>query len=181
MQDQPSRMKYVLIALISSMPFSVDFGDDEKEAYVDKWTEIARIESQRTGIPASIILGQAILETSYGKSRLSTEAKNHFGIKCKKNWEGKVFYTKDDDKDEHGNLIDSCFRAYNNDYDSFIDHSHFMMRSPCYRFLLDYKKSEYHKWAKGIASCGYATDPRYDWKLINLIEKHQLWHLDVED
>jgi len=152
--------------------------DSTEEKYIDKWKDIAIIESERTGIPVSIILGQAILESDYGRSELALEAKNHFGIKCKKQWEGNNFYKKDDDLNEKGDLIKSCFRAYEIDLDSYIDHSHFIMESVCYRSLIDYGSKNYAKWAFGLQQCGYATDKRYAEKIIQNIESHQLWKFD---
>lgn len=152
--------------------------DNYKDTYIEKWREISIIESNRTGIPVSIILGQAILESNYGSSELAQKAKNHFGIKCKKEWEGHSFFKKDDDLDQQGKLIKSCFRAYDIDMDSFIDHSHFLLGKACYSSLLNLPKSDYRSWAEGLHDCGYATDRSYSEKLIKIIEAHELWHLD---
>lgn len=167
-------MELVLLLLLSL--FS---SDDYKYTYVEKWKEISIVESDRSGIPASIILGQAILESNYGKSELATIAKNHFGIKCKKEWIGESFYKKDDDTNEQGQLIKSCFRAYRLDIDSFIDHSHFLAQRMYYAELFQYSQIDYKSWAKGLQKCGYATDPSYAKKLIRIIETHELWRLDL--
>ena len=152
----------------------------EKQEYIIKWSEISRLESQRTGIPVSIILGQAILESSYGRSSLDIEANNHFGIKCKRHWTGKIYHLKDDDRNDEGHLIKSCFRAYDQVMDSFIDHSQFLMYTLCYRTLQDLHKKDYKSWAKGLYSCGYATDRNYAQKLIRCIETHRLWEMDAD-
>lgn len=167
-------MKIIYISLI----LLTFHNDDYKESYIDKWKELSIIESDRTGIPVSIILGQAILESNYGNSELALKAKNHFGIKCKREWEGDYFFKKDDDRDEEGDLIESCFRSYQIDMDSFIDHSHFLLGKECYSSLLSHNRTDYKSWAHGLQDCGYATDPSYAHKLINIIESHNLWHLD---
>lgn len=149
-----------------------------KDTYINTWKEISLIESHRTGIPVSIILGQAILESNYGNSELAKRAKNHFGIKCKKEWLGGAFQKKDDDLNKKGQLIKSCFRAYDLDIDSFIDHSHFLMGRVCYNSILSNKKRDYHAWARSLQNCGYATDKKYAQKLIKIIESHQLWKWD---
>lgn len=153
--------------------------ESEKQEYINKWRELVCVESQRSGIPASIILGQAILESSYGRSPLATNANNHFGIKCKRYWTGKVYHMKDDDRNAAGHLISSCFRAYDQGTDSFVDHSHFLMNSLCYRSLQDFDKEDYKSWAKGLFECGYATDQSYPKKLIRCIEVHRLWEMDT--
>ena len=170
-------MKIILISL--SLLF-VNLSDDHKESYIDKWKELSIIESDRTGIPVSIILGQAILESNYGSSELAIKAKNHFGIKCKREWEGNSFFKKDDDRNDEGDLIKSCFRSYQIDMDSFIDHSHFLLGKTCYSSLLSHEMTDYKSWAQGLQSCGYATDPSYAKKLINIIETHELWQLDQQ-
>ena len=168
-------MQFILLLLLSSF-----YADDYKATYVEKWKEISIVESNRSGIPVAIILGQAVLESNYGKSELATKARNHFGIKCKKEWEGGSFYKKDDDRNDKGELIESCFRSYGLDIDSFIDHSHFLSNRWCYGSLFDYSKTDYKSWAIGLQECGYATDKKYAQKLIKIIETHELWKLDLK-
>ena len=75
-------MKWILILLLPI----VSFAQTRQTAaqYVEKYKETAQTEMRRYGIPASIKLGQGILESSAGNSDLAREANNHFGIKCKK-------------------------------------------------------------------------------------------------
>jgi len=169
----------LLMALVLFLLLSTFSSDDYKDSYVEKWKEISIVESNRSGIPAAIILGQAILESNYGQSELATEAKNHFGIKCKKEWLGGSFYKRDDDRNDNGDLIESCFRAYDLDIDSFIDHSHFLAHRWHYSDLFKYAKIDYRSWANGLQNSGYATDPSYAKKLIRIIETHELWRLDL--
>mgnify|MGYP001175983429 FL=1 len=164
--------------IILSLSLFLVSNDNFKETYIEKWKELSIIESDRTGIPVSIILGQAILESNYGNSELAIKARNHFGIKCKKEWEGHFFYKEDDDFNNKGKLIESCFRSYNMDMDSFIDHSHFLLGKECYKSLLLNDRKDYKSWANGLHQCGYATDKKYAQKLIKIIETHSLWQLD---
>ena len=64
--------------------------------YINTYKDIAMVEMQRYGIPASITLAQAILESGSGQGRLARHARNHFGIKCHYDWEGDTI-THDDD------------------------------------------------------------------------------------
>ena len=140
--------------------------------------EIAVSEMYRSGIPASITMAQAIHESRTGQSELAIQANNHFGIKCKKYWSGQTYYYKDDDKDSKGQLIESCFRAYESVIDSYIDHSNFIKQTPHYRTLFDLEIKDYRSWAYGLKNAGYATDPLYAEKLINIVEKYDLALLD---
>ncbi len=150
-------------------------------AYVEKYKDIAIREMERAGIPASIKLGQALLESDAGKSDLARRGNNHFGIKCSKDWDGKTFYKKDDEYDDKGKLIESCFRVYKDAESSFIAHSEFL-RDPSkvwrYGFLFRLDPTDYKRWAKGLREAGYATSGTYDAKLIELIEKYELSKYD---
>ena len=124
------------------------------------------------GIPASITLAQGVLESAAGTSDLAREANNHFGIKCHSDWKGKPFYKDDDKKQE-------CFRSYPSVEQSFDDHSAFLKKER-YAGLYSLKITDYKSWAKGLKKCGYATDPQYAERLINLIEKYSLHDYDTE-
>ena len=149
--------------------------------YIEKHKELAIIEMYRSGVPASITIAQALLESNYGKSDLAVHANNHFGIKCKSYWNGMKYYHKDDDLDDDGNLINSCFREYESVFDSYIDHSNFLMHTSYYRHLFDLSQKDYQNWAKGLKKAGYATDPDYAEKLIRFIERFDLGKLDEQE
>lgn len=155
-------------------------GDLDKAAlnYIDQYKEIAIIEMHRSGVPASITMAQALHESQYGRSDLARQANNHFGIKCKKYWKGRTYFHKDDDRDTSGNLINSCFRSYENVFDSYIDHSNFLSQTTHYQHLFNYSRKDYISWAHGLKKSGYATDPNYAYKLIKFIEKYNLSELD---
>lgn len=125
----------------------------------------------RAGIPASITLAQGLLESNNGNSRLAVEGNNHFGIKCKKGWTGKFMYEDDDEEHE-------CFRAYDSAYQSYIDHSEFLLRNQRYSFLFEYSRTDYKSWAHGLKKAGYATNPKYPELLIRLIERNELHKID---
>lgn len=152
---------------------------EDQEAFVLMAAEIAMFECERTGIPTSITIAQAILESSWGKAPIAVYGNNFFGIKCKSWWQGDVVYHKDDDLDKNGNLIESCFRAYNNIEASFRDHSDFLVNSERYEKLFSLSEVDYNGWAHGLKSCGYATDKQYAEKLIGIIERLNLYEYDM--
>ncbi len=142
-------------------------------AYIEKYKNAAKDNMIRTGIPASITLGQAILESGAGTGPLSIQANNHFGIKCHKEWTGPSIRHTDDAENE-------CFRKYDDPIQSFKDHSFFLTSRPRYSKLFQFKKDDYKSWAYGLKSAGYATDPKYPSKLIGLIERYDLSTYDYE-
>jgi hypothetical protein len=139
-------------------------------SYIAKFKNIAITEMNKYGIPASITLAQALLESGNGNSDLAKYANNHFGIKCTSDWSGKGYYKDDDQKDD-------CFRVYNNPEESFKDHSAFLKRKR-YAALFELDKDDYEGWAKGLKAAGYATNPRYPDLLINIIGKYDLHQYD---
>ncbi|WP_293894562.1 glucosaminidase domain-containing protein [Flavobacterium sp.] len=142
-------------------------------AYIENYKNVAKENMVRSGIPASITLGQALLESGAGTGPLSVQANNHFGIKCHKEWTGPSIKYSDDAEDE-------CFRKYDQPSESFKDHSYFLTSRPRYAELFEFEKDDYRSWAYGLKAAGYATDSKYPDKLIGLIEKYQLNKFDAE-
>jgi LysM repeat protein len=136
-------------------------------AYIAQYKTIAMKEMKRTGVPASITLAQAILESNSGESNLAKNHNNHFGIKCKSDWTGAKAYQDDDAKQE-------CFRAYDAAEVSFKDHSNFLKNRPNYvdLFLLD--PVDDTAWAYGLKKAGYATASDYPKKLLKIIDDYEL-------
>ena len=173
--------KHTLITLTFLFSFlSISFSNNsiDQTIFISKYSELAIQEMARTGIPASVTLAQAILESDWGRGTLAQNSNNYFGIKCKGNWKGESYYHKDDDY-KNGKLIKSCFRAYDSVNDSYIDHSEFLMNNPRYSKLFKLEKTDYKGWSNGLKECGYATSPTYAKALISLIERHELFKYDV--
>lgn len=146
--------------------------------YIERYRDVAMEEMIRTGVPASIKLGQAILESNAGRSELARKSNNHFGIKCGGSWTGETHAHEDDDYDEFGNLIKSCFRKYDSAKRSFYGHSEFLSK-PRYRFLFtDLNPQDFESWAHGLKTAGYATNPKYASILINIILRYELFKYD---
>ena len=140
-------------------------------AYIDKYKDLAMEQQQKYKIPASITLAQGLLESGAGRSRLATEANNHFGIKCGGDWRGKTVSHDDDARGE-------CFRAYKHPKESYEDHSKFLVNRPRYASLFKLQITDYKGWARGLKKAGYATNPRYAEQLIGIIELYDLDRYD---
>ncbi len=140
------------------------------QTYIDQYKDLAIEEMLKYHIPASITLAQGLFESSAGRSDLSTRGNNHFGIKCH-GWTGRSM-SKDDD------AVGECFRVYENARESFEDHSKFLAKNTRYARLFQLDQTDYRGWANGLKACGYATNPNYARKLIDLIELYKLWQYD---
>lgn len=167
------KVRYTLfvVVFLSAALVLVSAGDTPQKNYIDKYASLAVAEMYRSGVPASITLAQGMLESRNGLSALAAEGNNHFGIKCHTDWKGKSMKVDDDRRGE-------CFRAYDDAYESFKDHSDFLRYRPRYQFLFDYDITDYKAWAHGLKKAGYATDPQYASKLIKIIEENSLSQYD---
>lgn len=154
----------------------------KKLAYVKKYSWLAIEEMRRTGIPASIKLAQAIVESHSGTSPLATEANNHFGLKCGKEWTGKTMFRVDDDRDAYGFLIESCFQSYTTIRESYMRHSDHLLnpaKMDRYGYLFALDVLDYRAWAEGLQKGGYSTNPLYAQILIQTIDELALREYDL--
>ncbi len=163
--------KFFLTLLITCTALGVSAQRMTSAEYIDRYKKIALEDQEIYGIPASIKLAQAMLESDNGNSELARKSNNHFGIKCKKDWTGETVQHDDDAPGE-------CFRKYASVEDSYHDHAEFLDKSPRYQFLFDLDPTDYKGWAYGLSKAGYATNPRYPELLIRIIEENKLYLLD---
>lgn len=145
------------------------------QEYCDKYGEEARRQMKKYGIPASITLAQGIIESGYGSSYLAIEAKNHFGIKAySRGWTGPVVRCDDDAKDEP-------FCKFKSVEEGYEYHSTFLRNNTRYNSLFALDIRDYESWAHGLKRCGYATNPKYGYMLVEMIENYHLDAYDVKN
>ena len=161
----------VIISLFMSLCASAQIKWNQAyQQYFDQYKDIAIEQMLKYHIPASITLAQGAFESGAGRSELTRRSNNHFGIKCH-GWTGRTSYHDDDERNE-------CFRAYDSAYDSFEDHSLFLVNGRRYQSLFELKQTDYKGWAKGLRAAGYATNPQYASKLIEIIQLYKLCEYD---
>ncbi|MEG1726235.1 MAG: glucosaminidase domain-containing protein [Anaerovoracaceae bacterium] len=141
--------------------------------YIERFKDIAVEEMKKYQIPASITLAQGLLESGAGQSVLAIKANNHFGIKCSGDWTGPYILKDDDYKNEK-------FRVYKNARESYEDHSVFLKNRSRYASLFALDTKDYIGWAHGLKRAGYATNPKYAYSLIHIIETYALYQYDIQ-
>lgn len=146
--------------------------------YISQYHSIAEQESFRTGIPASIILAQAILESGFGNSNLCKKSNNHFGVKWKNTNDGDYVLALDDDYDKDGRRRASRFVKYTSAKESFWHHSQVLSKRKHYKPLFKYSRTDYVNWAYGLKRCGYSTSQDYGTELIKIIRCYKLYLYD---
>ncbi len=167
------KMRHLLLlglSLLSSAVHSQMRWNQAYQQYINQYKDLAIEQMLKYNIPASITLAQGLFESRAGLSSLATKGNNHFGIKCH-GWQGAAVYHDDDAKNE-------CFRAYRNAYESYEDHSKFLANGQRYRKLFSLKPTDYKGWAHGLKAAGYATNPQYANRLIDIIQLYKLYEYD---
>lgn len=143
------------------------------EQFVRKHQAAADAAEQATGIDASHILGQAALESGWGKHEIKmkdgTPSHNLFGIKATSDWKGKVAeVTTTEYIGGVARKVTAKFRAYDSYEDAFKDHARLLTRSPRYSQTVAQADTA-REYAQGLQKGGYATDPAYAEKLTRVI------------
>jgi hypothetical protein len=133
-----------------------------------------------TGVPASVTVAQAILESDWGRSRLSREGNNLFGIKALGSVTGPagvVTLATWEHIDSGDVVVEAPFKAYYTLEQSIDDHGTFFTRNKRYSAALAVA-DDARAFARGIQDAGYATDPSYASKLIQLMDRYDLYRFD---
>jgi flagellar protein FlgJ len=147
----------------------------EVNAFVDRMAGSAQAASDATGIPARFIIGQAALESGWGKSEIKnpngTSSHNVFGIKATKEWAGKTVTTVSTEY-VHGKprKVVEKFRAYDSYTEAMTDYANILRGNPRYAAVCN-NAHDAASFAHEMQRCGYATDPHYARKLLSIIKQ----------
>jgi flagellar protein FlgJ len=164
-------------AVDSAMPVSK--ANDSRPAHIRAFHERlgahADEASRATGIPAKFMLGQAALESGWGRREIKaadgSSSHNLFGIKATAGWKGKVVEAA---TTEYVNGVPQTriekFRAYDSYADSFRDYARMLRNNPRYENVLA-NAQDASGFAQGLQKAGYATDPHYAAKLTKIIKQ----------
>lgn len=167
------------IAVAASVPVQASkalpsaYTENVQQDFVQRMLPHATLASRETGLPAHQMIGQAALESGWGRREIlmadGSNSFNLFGIKAGANWKGKVAEVK---TTEYHNGVASKptekFRAYDSYADSFRDYAKLLSDNPRYAKVLEQGESV-QGFARALQSSGYATDPKYAEKLVQVI------------
>lgn len=144
------------------------------QQYVEQYAEYAIEQQRKYGVPASVTLAQGILESANGRSQLSRECNNHFGIKAGKSWldaGGQYGLYTDDRPNEK-------FCKYASVGDSYEHHSLILRNNSRYSACFALAQDDYRGWCNGLQKAGYASSGQYASSLISVIERMDLTKYD---
>ena len=166
---QPAGVPAAGVKADSSQPAHV-------QTFLDRLGVHADEASRATGIPAKFMLGQAALESGWGKKEIrgidGSTSHNLFGIKATGSWKGRVveaMTTEYIDGVAHKRI--EKFRAYDSYADSFRDYANLLRNNPRYQNVL-VNATDLNSFAQGLQRAGYATDPQYAAKLTRIITQN---------
>lgn len=139
----------------------------------------AQASQRETGVPASVTIAQAALESDWGRSALSVKGQNYFGIKALSGPgpAGVINMNTGEHLNGQDVTVNAGFRAYHNMEESFSDHGRFLKEND--RYSKCFETSDPKEFARRLHAAGYATDPQYAAKLIKFMDKHNLYVYDV--
>ena len=140
---------------------------DKIQRYIDRFDQVAINERDKFGIPSSIIIANALLQSMAGTLEASSAGNNnHFSLPCTADWQGP-----------NGTYSGNCYRHYENAWMSFRDHSLYLTTGPN-TGLKSLGSTNYKAWADAIENTNYSTEPALAKQLVQIIEQYQLYLLD---
>jgi hypothetical protein len=147
----------------------------QKDAFFAMAVGPAQASQKETGVPASVTLAQAILESGWGDSHMG-DAHNYFGIKAHSGQPSVTVRTREvvGGKDV---FIDAAFRSFASVEECFAAHGHFLRDNS--RYAKAFQAADAESFARAIAAAGYATDPRYGDVLVRIIRENNLTQYDT--
>ena len=154
-------------------------GNTPQEQFISSIAEAAVESADQTGVPASVTIAQAILESYWGSSRLAIEANNYFGIKAqtKPGPAGIESFNVWEVLGGRNVFQSQAFRKYNSVAESFVDHGMFFVENGRYSSAMA-ARNDPQQFAREVNRDGYATDPSYASKLIGLMDRYNLYRYD---
>lgn len=171
------------LAIIFLMSFFINRAQEKRdleeknyrENYIEDSAKLAVRIAKRNDLFPSVMIAQSILESNWGRSQLSLEYNNYFGIKAVKKKDGIVFETEEYVEGKSGRYMEN-FKKYSSKSESFNHYAKLLSTAKRYSKVKTAKN--YKEAAKYIQEGGYATDPNYADKIISVIEKYNLNRYD---
>ena len=147
----------------------------QKDAFLAMAVGPAQASQKETGVPASVTLAQAILESGWGDNHIG-DAQNYFGIKARSGEPSVTMRTREvvGGKSVY---VDAPFRSFASVEECFAAHGHFLRDNS--RYAKAFQAADGEGFARAIAAAGYATDPKYADLLVRIIRENNLAQYDT--
>lgn len=152
---------------------------ESEKAFIEAMAPVAQESYKEHGVLPSITLAQGIIESAWGKSGLTVQGNNLFGIKADISWTGPVIEmnTQEFVNGQYITVV-ARWRVYDKWEDSILDHGKFLKENIRYEQAGVFNAKNYKEQAEALLRAGYATDPNYSNKLCSMIESYSLDQYD---
>lgn len=168
------------LALFAPQALAARVDTSSPKAFIRSVAPMAQASQKQYGVPASVAIAQAILESGWGKSGLTQKGNAFFGIKCS----AKSTYasgcmnvkTREVYSGKEVYIVDG-FRTYPKPENSFLDHGLFLRSNARYAKAFQYLK-EPKKFIREVHRAGYATDPNYTTLIVSIMDSNNLYQYD---
>lgn len=152
---------------------------ESEKAFIEAMAPVAQESYKEHGVLPSITLAQGIIESAWGKSGLTVQGNNLFGIKADISWTGPVIEmnTQEFVNGQYITVV-ARWRVYDRWEDSILDHGKFLKENIRYEQAGVFNSKNYKEQAEALLRAGYATDPNYSNKLCSMIESYSLDQYD---
>lgn len=142
------------------------------QEFVDQVAQHAQPAAERLGVSSDVLIAIAALETGWGQhfpANAGASSNNYFGIKADSRWQGESLNSQTlEFSDGVFNKQNESFRAYSSLTDSFNDFADFLLKNDRYANALELA-GDAAEFLQGIQKAGYATDPNYADKVLNVL------------
>lgn len=165
----------LLIVVINIFFDKNNTGKDYREAYLEETVPLAQKTAKKYGLFPSVMIAQSILESNWGRSELSLEYNNYFGVKEVSKDSGVTFETEEYVDGESGRYLEN-FKKYSSKKESFVHYAKLLSEAKRYEKVKTAR--DFREAARYINEAGYATDPNYADKIISIVEKYNLGQYD---
>lgn len=175
------RWMYTEIQLEPSPEDSSTYLSQSRREFVEELVPTAQALQREYGILASVSLAQAMLESDFGQSQLASDHYNLYGVKTDfDDPQGAQYPTLEFFEGEWVEIVDT-FKVYDSWHHSMREHAELLTYGTSWdsdQYQAVMEGETYQEQAQGLQESGYATDPAYGDKIINMIEEWGLYQYD---
>jgi flagellar protein FlgJ len=156
--------------------------DREQAEFIASAVQPAQMAWKEYRVPVSVTIAQSIIESGWGRSELSRNHNNHFGIKCWDGWRGPIAtgcaWYPTFECEPYCHATKASFRTYASVADSFRDHSTFLTTNARYRPAFTHS-NDANRFLHAVWRAGYATSPTYYDQVTALMRDYNLYRYDL--
>lgn len=142
-------------------------GDATAMAFLKRFSQVAVAEQKKFGMPASVLLASAYVNSFAGRRDCTVEANNYLAIRCTADWGGPVV-----------TCSGACYRQYNTPWESIRDFNVQLSKRGWYGALKKSAKNDWRAWLKTLAEKGASDVENFEREAEKVIRKYQLDELD---